>query len=82
MKTPSKTLRRTDAQRLVHELRSVLDQRMETQYGISKEDYTGRTAFLAGYLGSLVALVASSSPTALAKLKDSVDWAKSHNNEY
>jgi uncharacterized membrane protein len=55
---------------------------METQYGISKDDYTGRTAFLAGYLGSLVALVASSSPTALAKLKDSVDWAKSHNNEY
>jgi hypothetical protein len=82
MKTPAKTLRRTDAQRLVNELRSVLDQRMETQYGISKDDYTGRTAFLAGYLGSLVALVASSSPTALAKLKDSVDWAKSHNNEY
>ena len=74
--------RRPEADRLVNELREILDQRMETQYGISKEDYTGRMAFLTGYLSSLVALVASSSPTALAKLKDSVAWAESHKNGY
>ena len=82
MKTPAKTLRRTDAQRLVNELRENLDQRMETQYGISKEDYTGRTAFLAGYLSSLVAQVASASPAALKQLEFTVAWAKSHDNEY
>ena len=82
MKTPAKTLRRTDAQRLVNELRENLDQRMETQYGISKDDYTGRMAFLTGYLSSLVAQVASSSPAALKQLQFSVAWAETQKNGY
>jgi hypothetical protein len=78
-KMTKQTTRRTDAQRLVNELRTLLDERMETQYGIAADDYSGRMAFLTGYLTSLLGQVAGSSPAALESLKGSVAWVEEQN---
>jgi hypothetical protein len=68
------TLRRTDAQRMANQIMNLAKAKAEAKFGCtSVED---QNAFALGYLNSLLAQVASSSPAAMKELAGALDFAK------
>ena len=76
MKTTLSISRRTDAQCMADQLVKAVLHRAETKFSLGPDDHAAINAFAVGYLNSLLATVAASSPAAMKELASALKYAK------